>query len=303
MSHRRSRSDASVAGSISLICGIISCSTDEYFQVYEAADPFTDELCSDARMHIIQRHRERLRAANRKVDLAKLLDAMIEHAPNENERRHVAVVLHIAEHAVKTDAITENAVPVLAISLKRITQPSSGPTPHFDGTAPKIEKTNLSEQGKLRDSVRRRENYRCPVTGHMDASCAENLGATGQKVPVALAYLRLQATHIIFLSFNNFDDDNSSRNSLIYFQAYPDAPHKYSVRAITPGVILNAARKDVDVTFRSVAELGVEPPDPELLRIPAAFAKVLHACGAAEYYERLEREGETGALMQPSDHA
>lgn len=36
----------------------------------------------------------------------------------------------------------------------------------------------------------------------------------------------------------------------------------------------------------------VAPPNPEFLRIHAAFAKVLHACGAAEYFQKLQRDAE-----------
>jgi len=51
------------------------------------------------------------------------------------------------------------------------------------------------------------------------------------------------------------------------------------------------------VEFRTLESSGVEPPNPEFLRVHAAFAKVLNLCGAAEYLENIEREVETtGAL-------
>jgi hypothetical protein len=34
----------------------------------------------------------------------------------------------------------------------------------------------------------------------------------------------------------------------------------------------------------------VEAPDPELIKIHAAFGKVLHLCGAAEYVAKLESQ-------------
>jgi hypothetical protein len=45
---------------------------------------------------------------------------------------------------------------------------------------------------------------------------------------------------------------------------------------------------EVDVEFPTREESSVEPPNPEYLNVHAAFAKVLHLCGAAEYMDSVE---------------
>jgi len=49
---------------------------------------------------------------------------------------------------------------------------------------------------------------------------------------------------------------------------------------------------EVDVEFRTLAQSGVEPPNPAFLRAHAAFAKVLSLCGAIQYLESVERDAE-----------
>jgi len=53
---------------------------------------------------------------------------------------------------------------------------------------------------------------------------------------------------------------------------------------------LSNGLRSADAVFRTLAQSGVDPPDPEFIRIHAAFAKVLNLSAAAEYVERLERE-------------
>lgn len=52
-----------------------------------------------------------------------------------------------------------------------------------------------------------------------------------------------------------------------------------------------------DVQFRTLAESGFHPPDPELIGIHAAFAKVLNLSGAAEYVEKLEMDAERNEAL------
>ncbi|KAJ6511282.1 hypothetical protein C8R47DRAFT_1094439 [Mycena vitilis] len=52
------------------------------------------------------------------------------------------------------------------------------------------------------------------------------------------------------------------------------------------------------VTFRSKAITNIDPPDPDLIAIHAAFAKVLHLCGAAEYLDDIERQREEGTTLR-----
>ncbi|KAH9020420.1 hypothetical protein EDB84DRAFT_567917 [Lactarius hengduanensis] len=95
-------------------------------------------------------------------------------------------------------------------------------------------------------------------------------------------------------------DVSSFRRRLLAFVAfllslantfqYPDIPNKYTVRMPRQGAILSDGSLDseVDVEFPTLEASSVEPPNPEYLKIHAAFAKVLHLCGAAEYIERLK---------------
>jgi hypothetical protein len=55
------------------------------------------------------------------------------------------------------------------------------------------------------------------------------------------------------------------------------------------------------VEFQTLA--GIEPPNPEFLKIHAAFAKVLHISGAAEFMERLKKdeEREVSLFMHPTN--
>jgi len=54
----------------------------------------------------------------------------------------------------------------------------------------------------------------------------------------------------------------------------------------------------VDVEFRTREETSVEPPNPEYLKVHAAFAKVLHLCGAADYIESVERDAEIRGTLR-----
>jgi hypothetical protein len=65
------------------------------------------------------------------------------------------------------------------------------------------------------------------------------------------------------------------------------------------GVVLSNGPYEVDVEFRTLAQSGVEPPNPTFFRAHAAFAKVLSLCGAIEYLESVERDAErSGSLRE-----
>ncbi|KAH9171032.1 hypothetical protein EDB89DRAFT_1973706 [Lactarius sanguifluus] len=83
-------------------------------------------------------------------------------------------------------------------------------------------------------------------------------------------------------------------------EAYPDIPNKYKVRMPRQGARLSNGSLDseVDVEFPTLEASSVEPPNPEYLKIHAAFAKVLHLCGAAEYIESVERDAETEGTLR-----
>ena len=63
------------------------------------------------------------------------------------------------------------------------------------------------------------------------------------------------------------------------------------------GYRLTNGQVSADVEFRTLEASGFEPPNPEFLRVHAAFVKVLNLCGAAGYFESVEREvGRSGTL-------
>ena len=63
---------------------------------------------------------------------------------------------------------------------------------------------------------------------------------------------------------------------------------------------LSNGLKEMDVEFRTREESSVEPPNPEYLKVHAAFAKVLHLCGAAEYMDSVERNAEMEGTLRPN---
>jgi len=81
-------------------------------------------------------------------------------------------------------------------------------------------------------------------------------------------------------------------------EAYPDTPNKYKVRMSRAGKRLSNGSCEVDVEFRTLEESSVEPPNPDYLKVHAAFAKVLHLCGAAEYIESVERDAEMKGTLR-----
>ena len=98
MSHRRTLSVEST-------CTILSCTSDQFWEFY--TNYSTDILFEDA-AKIIDKNRQRLRAANTRYRLDDLLSAMLEHAPNPPGQRYVAVTLHIA-HEKGEDTVVDVA--------------------------------------------------------------------------------------------------------------------------------------------------------------------------------------------------
>ncbi|KAJ7201326.1 hypothetical protein GGX14DRAFT_465090 [Mycena pura] len=52
------------------------------------------------------------------------------------------------------------------------------------------------------------------------------------------------------------------------------------------------------VEFRNEEVSGVEPPDPDFIRIHAALAKVLYLCGAGEHFDDVERDAECATTLR-----
>ncbi len=64
------------------------------------------------------------------------------------------------------------------------------------------------------------------------------------------------------------------------------------------GSFLTNGSSEENVEFPTLEESSVEPPNPDYLRVHAAFAKVLHLCGAAEYMESVEMDAEMEGTLR-----
>jgi hypothetical protein len=64
------------------------------------------------------------------------------------------------------------------------------------------------------------------------------------------------------------------------------------------GKRLSNGSHEADVEFPTLEESSIEPPNPDYLKVHAAFAKVLHLCGAADYIESVERDAETKGTLR-----
>jgi len=76
-------------------------------------------------------------------------------------------------------------------------------------------------------------------------------------------------------------------------EAYPDIPNKYKARMTRPYML-----REVDVLFRTLEESSVEPPNPQYLKVHAAFAKVLHLCRALEHMYDVEMNAEMEGTLR-----
>jgi hypothetical protein len=64
------------------------------------------------------------------------------------------------------------------------------------------------------------------------------------------------------------------------------------------GRFLSNGSIEVDVEFPTLEVSTVEPPNPVYLKVHAAFAKVLHLSGAAEYIDSVERDAEMEGTLR-----
>ena len=62
---------------------------------------------------------------------------------------------------------------------------------------------------------------------------------------------------------------------------------------------LSNGLSEMDVEFRTLEASSVEPPNPEYLKVHAAFSKVLHLCGAADYVESVEMDADIEGTLRP----
>ncbi|KAH9011480.1 hypothetical protein EDB85DRAFT_1117299 [Lactarius pseudohatsudake] len=83
-------------------------------------------------------------------------------------------------------------------------------------------------------------------------------------------------------------------------EAFPDSPNKYKLHMSRDGGILTNGMREMDAEFPTLEESSVEPPNPDYLRVHAAFAKVLHLCGAAQYMDGVELDAEMEGTLRPN---
>ncbi|KAH9168291.1 hypothetical protein EDB89DRAFT_2074117 [Lactarius sanguifluus] len=81
-------------------------------------------------------------------------------------------------------------------------------------------------------------------------------------------------------------------------EAYPGVPNKYKVRVARSYTSLSNGLHEVDVESPTRGESSVEPPNPDYLNVHAAFAKVLHLCGVAQYMESVDFEAEMEGTLR-----
>ncbi|KAL9708936.1 hypothetical protein Ac2012v2_007752 [Leucoagaricus gongylophorus] len=96
------------------------------------------------------------------------------------------------------------------------------------------------------------------------------------------AILMCRTQHLDFGRYEWYLDKN----------AYPDNPNKYKAQGTCSNYRFNSGEITVDVEFPTEAESTVKPPDPEIIRIHAAFARVLGLSGAIYYFDKLEQSSE-----------
>ena len=68
---------------------------------------------------------------------------------------------------------------------------------------------------------------------------------------------------------------------------------------IREGKCLSNGSRERDVEFPTLEESSVEPPNPEYLRVHAAFCKTLHLCGAADYIASVEMGADIKGTLRP----
>jgi len=73
---------------------------------------------------------------------------------------------------------------------------------------------------------------------------------------------------------------------------YPDNPNKYKAQGSRSNYRFTSGEATRDVEFLASAESMVKPPDPEIIRIHAAFARVLSLSGAIDYFDKVELSAE-----------
>ncbi|KIY70354.1 hypothetical protein CYLTODRAFT_442037 [Cylindrobasidium torrendii FP15055 ss-10] len=211
---------------------------------------------------------------------------------------------------------------------------SSGHTPAREDTGLALEAARRKEQADFREKLMARERFRCIITrrisdpyplGRSEADQYGRLEAA-HILPASLNYnvstesattwdmfkhwtgIRPQdcAGELITRPANGLLLSEREHGALSSFKLWfepvtsANAPipntYKVCLRNFDP----SALPVPQQVTFRDdqlFQNQLIPPPAPDLLKIHAAFAKVLHACGALELYEQWEDESGTSGKV------
>ncbi|TFK45592.1 hypothetical protein OE88DRAFT_1115211 [Heliocybe sulcata] len=294
----------------------------------------TDLLVSDAK-GLVQEFRSGLdRASVNKWSLYELLIGMLDYAAYDEGRRYVASVLHSVPRDEATvvrvaQAWVDNMFLPMMVLCRPRTPAAFSHAPLYDDASSQVETADRTEQNKLREQVIIREGRLCAICKAHDMLYSDYPDTVLASTEPAL----LDVVHIMPLSFNTtstaFKDSaltldmlrhwtglgteqlNTSRNAIFMtlsyqsllgrFKAYfdgspfPEEPNKYVVRSTDNARLPGVPGSSTVCTFESCGNIQV--PSPEYLAIHAAFAKVLHACGAAQQVDKVFNDMEENQVL------
>ncbi|KAK7458140.1 hypothetical protein VKT23_010048 [Stygiomarasmius scandens] len=108
--------------------------------------------------------------------------------------------------------------------------------------------------------------------------------------------------------YMTLDENLSFRNFRFYFDGDSTTPHKYKARMVRNSNGFSTGPNTLEVNFRSFDDSdylmesiqrhdNIDPPDPSLLAVHAAFTKVMNGCGLMFYVRRIQEELENLELQ------
>ncbi|KAF5347939.1 hypothetical protein D9756_010125 [Leucocoprinus leucothites] len=144
-----------------------------------------------------------------------------------------------------------------------------------------------AESSKLvfRDSVHTLDMFRDWTTLDIRALAGEKINS-----PANVIYM----TYDECLRFCRFE---------FYLEPDTDEPDGYQVKFHNDYDTLSTGARTALVNFKALEDPKIEVPDPRFLAAHAAFSKVLHLCGVAEYWERLEMQADGDIVSGMNDES
>ncbi|KAJ6600191.1 hypothetical protein B0H10DRAFT_2441155 [Mycena sp. CBHHK59/15] len=331
MSHRRTESVEST-------CTVLTCTSDEFWDFFGNDKLSTVELAQDTLRNVIHPNSARLRQSDARYRLDDLLAALhIAHEKGIDAVLDVAKAwldnLFLPMLTIARSPRTEPAssqTPTIDTTVQHIEGTDRSEQGKLRDTIAAREQNRCAITGafdlsfvtKLLQQGREQEIPDVPQL-RMEAAHVipfllndfnNNTGITSEIKDAARTWDMLQSwtnldlgklvgsninspTNAIFMTA---DEHYSFGRFRFYLdeQAYPNSPNKYKARMVQNGRRFSNGQVSTDVEFREVEKSGVEPPDPQFLRIHAAFSKVLNLCGAAEHFENVERDAESATTLR-----